>query len=233
MDFDAVKIGNRLRFRKVQTKLRGTVRGAGEMAELAVSLAFLGVTVVLCEATRRTAARLFPGDYWLYLLEAVSTFQLCLCTHELKLLGEAGQLEPPAGLTLSYTVTVIHILTFGGAFCNANGALESVYRRRSSAGAAAALIACQFVAAVGAQVAAASVWSMGLSDLHVRHQRFGFRCFDPLGGTVVEAAAVELVCAFTVQAAVLHLHKLDEKLRVPVVAAVITALVYAGWWKPS
>ncbi|XP_071369291.1 aquaporin-11-like [Centroberyx affinis] len=198
------------------------------MADFAVSLALLGATVLLCEATRRAAARLSPGDYWIYLLEAASTFQLCLCTHELKLLGESGQVEPPVGLTLTYTVTVIHILSFRGASCNPNGALESVYRGSASVKVAAVIIAGQFVAAVAAQFAAASVWSLGLSDLHLRHQRFGFRCFDPLGGTVVEAAAVELACAFTVQAAVLHVYKLDEKLRVHAIAAVITTLVYAG-----
>ncbi|KAM3868597.1 aquaporin-11-like [Diretmus argenteus] len=198
------------------------------MADLGVSVALLGAVVLLSEATRRAAARLLPGHYGLYLLEAASTFQLCSCTHELKLLGESGQVEPPVGLTLTYTMSVIHIFTFRGASCNPYGAVERVYRGNTGVKAAAAVIVCQFAVAVAAQFAAASVWSLGLSDLHVRHQRFGFRCFDPIGGTVVEAAAVELLCAFTVQAAVLHVHRLDEKLRVHAVAAVITFLVYAG-----
>lgn len=198
------------------------------MTDLYVSLAVLGAAVLLSEATRRTAARLSPGDYWIYLLEAASTFQLCSCTHELKLLGETAQLELPIGLALTYTITIIHLLTFRGATCNPTGALESVCRGTSSVKAAVVLIACQFGAAVAAQYFAVSVWSLGFSDVHIRHQRFGFRCFDPLGGTLLEAAAVELGCAFVVQAAVMHVHKLDEKLRAHFIAAVITAAVYTG-----
>ncbi|XP_047464003.1 aquaporin-11-like [Mugil cephalus] len=198
------------------------------MTDLWVSLAVLGAVVLLSEAARRTGARLFPGAYWIYLLEAASTFQLCCCTHELKLLGETTRLELPISLALTYTMTVIHLLTFREAACNPSGALESVCRGRSSVRAAAVLISCQFAAAVAAQSFAASVWSLGLSDVHTRHQRFGFRCFDPLGGTLLEAAAVELACAFVVQAAAMHVHRLDEKLRPHFFAAVITALVYTG-----
>ncbi len=198
------------------------------MTDLYASLAVLAAAVLLSEAVRRTAARLSPGDYWIYLLEAASTFQLCSCTHELKLLGETARLELPVSLSLTYTITVIHLITIRGATCNPSGALESVCRGTSSVKAAVVLIACQFGAAVAAQYFAVSVWSLGFSDVHIRHQRFGFRCFDPLGGTVLEAAAVELVCAFTVQAAAMHAHKLDEKLRDHFVAAVITAAVYAG-----
>ncbi|XP_028277411.1 aquaporin-11-like [Parambassis ranga] len=198
------------------------------MTDLWVSLSVLGAAVLLSEATRRTAARLSPAAYWLYLLEAASTFQLCCCTHELKLLGETARLELPVSLAITYTMTVIHLVTFAGATCNPSGVLESVCRGTSSVRAAVLLIACQFAAAVAAQFFAASVWSLSLSDIHTRHQRFGFRCFDPLGGTVLEAAAVELAGAFTVQTAAMHVHKVDEKLRVHLIAAVITALVYTG-----
>ncbi|XP_040907070.1 aquaporin-11-like [Toxotes jaculatrix] len=198
------------------------------MTDLGVSLAVLGAAVLLSEVSRRTAARLFPGAYWIYLLEAASTFQLCCCTHELKLLGETARLELPVSLTLTYTMTVVHLLTFRGAMCNPTGALESFCRGTSNGKAAAVLIACQFGAAVAAQFFAASVWSLGFSDIHLRHQKFGFRCFDPLGGTLLEAAAVELACAFIVQAAAMHVHKVDEKLRAHCIAAVITALVYTG-----
>ncbi|XP_035033741.2 aquaporin-11-like [Hippoglossus stenolepis] len=197
------------------------------MTDLWVSLAVLGVAVLLSELTRRTAA-LLPGASRVYLLEAASTFQLCGCCHELKLLGESGRLELPVGLTITYTMTVIHLLTFRGAACNPSGVLEGFCRGGSSGKAASVLILCQFGAAVAAQHFAAAVWSLGLSDLHLRHQKFGYRCFDPLGGTVLEAAAVELVCAFMVQAVAAHVHRVPEKLRVHCFAAVITVLVYAG-----
>ncbi|KAM4620129.1 aquaporin-11-like [Polymixia lowei] len=199
------------------------------MTDLVVSLALVVAIVLFCEAARRAVVRFNPRDYYgIYLLEGVSTFQLCACTHELKLVGEAGRVEPYVGLTLTYVITVIHVSTFRGASCNPNGALEKLYRGNVTAKGAAAFVACQFLAAVFAQFSAASAWTLGLSDLHVRHGKFGFKCFDPISGTLMEAAAVELACAFAIQAVVLHLHKLDEKFRVHAIAAAITSLVYAG-----
>ncbi|XP_015243376.1 PREDICTED: aquaporin-11-like [Cyprinodon variegatus] len=198
------------------------------MADLWVSLGVLAAAVLLCEAARCAAARLLRGVYWTYLLEAVSTFQLCCCTQELKLLGESIRLDLSTSLTLTYFVTFVHLSTFREATCNPAAALESFCRGASSVWEAALLISLQMGAAVAAQGWAATVWSLGLSDMHLRHQKFGFRCFDPLGGTPLEAAAVEMFCAFTVQAVATHIHRLDERLRVHCFAAVITALVYAG-----
>ncbi|KAF3705826.1 Aquaporin-11 [Channa argus] len=198
------------------------------MTDLWVSLAVLGVAVLLSEAVRRAAAGRLPGVYRIYVVEAASTFQLCCCTHELKLLGETARLDLPLSLTLTYIMVVIHISTFSGAMCNPTGVLESIYRRTNTVKTAIVLIACQFGAALAARYFAASMWSLALSDIHLRHKKLGFRCFDPLGGTVLESAAVELACAFTIQTVVMHIHKVDQKLRAHWIAAVITALVYAG-----
>ncbi|KAM9788694.1 aquaporin-11-like [Neosynchiropus ocellatus] len=198
------------------------------MADLWVSVSVLGVAVLLSEVIRRAAAQLSPSAVRICALEAASTFQLCCCTHELKLLGETARLELGVALTLTYLMTVVHLHTFREASCNPTAALERLCRGRSSGAAAAALVFCQFGAAVAARHFAAAVWSLGLSDVHLRHRRFGFRCFDPLGGTLVEAAAVELCCAFVVQAAALNIHRVGERLRAHAFAALITALVYAG-----
>ncbi|XP_068600724.1 aquaporin-11 [Brachionichthys hirsutus] len=192
------------------------------MTELLVSVGVLSVSVLLAEALRRAAARLPRGSPGTYLLEAACTFQVCCCSHELKLLGDARQLELPASLGLTFAVTLVHLLSFRGASCNPCGVLEGFCRGTRSPRAAALLIACQFAAALAARQFAASVWALGLSGLHVRHRRFGFRCFEPLGGTVLEAAAMELGCAFVMQAAAIN------ELRAPCVAAVVTLLVYTG-----
>ena len=198
------------------------------MGDLLVSAAVLGAVVLLSEATRRAAARLLPAGLRLSALEAASTFQLCSCTHELKLLADSSRLDAPLGLSLCFLMTVVHILSFREATCNPCAALERLVRGRSSLLAALVLVGLQFGAAVAAQSFASCVWSLGLSAVHAQHRRFGFRCFDPLGGSLLEAAAAELGCAFCVHAAAMHAHKLDEKLRVPFMAAVITALVYTG-----
>lgn len=200
------------------------------MIDLWVSLSVLVAAVLLSEATRRITSRLFARASWLYLLEAASTFQLCCCSQELKLLAEKANLKPQPliALTLTYTITVVHLTTFRGAACNPVGVLDRVYRGIISGRAAVVLIACQFAAALASQFFAASVWSLGLSDVHVRQQKFGTRCFDPVGGTLLEAAAAELVGAFIMQAVVLNLHKVDAKLRVFCIATLITTLSYAG-----
>ena len=203
------------------------------MSDLGVSIGLLACIVLCSEAMRRAARRLCSTeDYRVYLVEAVSTFQLCACTHELKLLAEMGSVASHVALTLTYTMTTVHIATFSGASCNPAGVLESLSRGTTSAGGAVACVCAQFAAAVVARFSAAAVWSLGLSELHTRYGELGYRCWDPLGGTVLQAAGVELACAFCVQAAVLHLHRLDARLRIHAVAAVITLLVYAGLLTP-
>ncbi|XP_034033569.1 aquaporin-11-like [Thalassophryne amazonica] len=204
------------------------VLGTGDWSDLCVSAAVLVSAVLLSEVIRRAAARLPRGAHQTYLLEAASTFQLCCCSHELKLLGDHGGLDPLLGPVLTYSISVTHLLTFAGASCNPCAALESVFRGSGSLAAAGGAIACQFGAAVGAQLFATCVWSLGLSDLHRGHRRFGFWCFDPLGGTLLEATAAELACAFTFQAALMHVHSLNPKVRVHALAVLITILVYSG-----
>ncbi|KAG7470933.1 hypothetical protein MATL_G00119200 [Megalops atlanticus] len=199
------------------------------MADLSVSLFLLALFVLLSEVTRRTATKLFAkSDFCIYLVEIISTFQLCACTHELKLLGEVGRIEPQIGLTLTYLISVVHAVTFHGAIGNPSGALEHVYRKSLTGKSALARIACQFFGAVVARSVIPYVWALGLSDLHLRHKLFGFKCISPINATLPKAAAVELACAFAVQTAVTHMQSLDEKYRAHAVAAVITALVYAG-----
>lgn len=153
---------------------------------------------VLSGACRRGASRFCRGVAGSFLLETADTFQLCSICQELKLLGDAARLGPWTEPGLCFAVTTTVTLDSGEGFPR------------------------KF--AVAAQHFAAFVWSLGLSDLHARHRRFGFRCFDPLGGTVVEAAA----CAFVFQAALMRVWDLKEQVRVPLVAATVTALVYAG-----
>ena len=198
------------------------------MADLGVSIGVIACVVFFSEAMRRAAKRLCPEDYRIYLLEAVSTFQLCACTHELKLLAEMGSVESHIALTITYTMTIVHISTFSGASCNPVSVLESLRRGTTSARGAAVIISGQFGAAIIARFSAAAVWSLGLSDLHSRYGMLGYRCFDPMGGTLLQAAGVELACAFCVQATVMNLHKLDARLRTHAVAAVISSLVYTG-----
>lgn len=220
-------VSQRLKPRTIPHK---ELRSAADMtADLTVSLSLLAGIVALSEATRRLLNRILTGTgLSLYAVELVSTFQLCCCTHELKLLSEVGGIEPRVALTLTYLAAVVHGLTFSGAIGNPCGALEHAYRTRTSGWCALRRIACQFAAAAAARAAVALIWGMGLSGLHVRHKLLGYRCISSIHAPLPKAATVELACAFAVQTAITHTRSMEEKYRVHAVAAVITSSVYAG-----
>nr|XP_046244254.1 aquaporin-11 [Scatophagus argus] len=198
-------------------------------ADVAVSLSVLAGIVALSALSRTLLSRaLADTGLSVYAVELVSTFQLCCCTHELKLLSDVGGIEPGLALTLTYLLAVIHGLTFSGAIGNPSGALEHVYHAKLSGGCALRRIACQFAAAAAARAALPVVWGVGLSDLHVRHRMLGYRCISAIQAPLPKATAVELACAFAVQTAVTHTRSVEEKYRVHAVAAVIATVVYAG-----
>ncbi|XP_029964225.1 aquaporin-11 [Salarias fasciatus] len=198
-------------------------------ADVAVSLSLLAGVVALSEASRALLSRtLAHTGLRVYAAELVSTFQLCCCTHELKMLSEVGGVEPRLALTLTYVASVVHGLTFRGAIGNPSGALEHAYRARLSGGCALKRIACQFAAAAAARVAAPLVWGLGLSGVHARLKLGGFRCDSLVHAPLHEAAAVELACAFVVQTVITHTREVEEKYRVHAVAAAITSVVHAG-----
>uniref|UniRef100_A0A673BYA7 Aquaporin n=1 Tax=Sphaeramia orbicularis TaxID=375764 RepID=A0A673BYA7_9TELE len=198
-------------------------------ADVAVSVWVLAGVVALSDAGRRLLLRASADcGRAAYAVELVSTFQLCCCTHELKLLSEVGGVEPRLALTLTYLASVVHGFTFRGAIGNPTGALEHAYRERLTRGCALRRIACQFAAAAAARAAMRMVWGVGLSALHVRHKDLGYQCTSPIRASVLTATAVEMMCAFAVQSAITHTRSVEEKYRVHAVAAVITTVVYAG-----
>ncbi|CAN9493050.1 unnamed protein product [Ophioblennius macclurei] len=198
--------------------------------DAAVSVALLAGLVALCEASRTLLSRALARAPTLSACaaELVSTFQLCCCTRELKMLSEVGGVEPRLALTLTYVASVVHAFTFRGAVGNPCGALEHAHRARLPRGCALRRIACQFAAAAAARVAVPLVWALGLSGVHARHALRGFRCVSPVHAPLYVAAAAELACAFAVQTVITHTRQVEQKYRVHAVAAVITWVVYAG-----
>ncbi|CAL8363604.1 unnamed protein product [Merluccius merluccius] len=194
--------------------------------DVAVSVCVLVAVVLLCEATRALLRR--SARSAVHAEEFVSTLQLCCCAHELRLLAEGGRAEPRLSLALTYLACTAHGLTFGGALGNACSVLERACGKRLACACALRRIACQLAAACAARALLPRVWALGLSDLHVRHERLGFQCVSQIRAPLAHAAAVEFAGAFCVQSAISRTHALEEKYRVHAIAAVTTALVYAG-----
>ncbi|XP_053356564.1 aquaporin-11 [Clarias gariepinus] len=194
-------------------------------ADMAVSLCVLLLVVFTCEIARS----LLCGerrDYSVYVAEIISTVQLCACSHELKLLSEDA---PEIALILIYVISVVHALTFRGATGNPSALFERYCCGSLSGACALWRTACQLVAATATGLAMQRVWAFGFSDLHARHARSGFACASPIEHVrLLEAVAVELACAFSVHATATLTRGVEEKYRVHAVAAVITAVVYAG-----
>ncbi|XP_029537487.1 aquaporin-11-like [Oncorhynchus nerka] len=212
------------------------------MSGVVVSLCLLAVFVLLCELSRRILTKLLaPRGLCLsavYAVELVSTLQLCICNLELRLLGEVGRLQPQFCLSLTYLASVVHGLTFHGALGNPCSTLEYTYRGRLTARSGVLRMVCQFMAASVARTMLQGLWTLGLSDLHLRHTLQGSQCISPihtdthtslvLPGPLVTAAAVELAGAFAMQTAFTHTHTMDQRYRVHAIAALTATLTYAG-----
>ncbi|KAK1147732.1 aquaporin-12-like [Acipenser oxyrinchus oxyrinchus] len=194
------------------------------------SIACLAVIVFFCEVARRVVLKITSKRYYEGLLmEIISTFQLCACTHELKLLGDYGIVDQQIGLTLTYVMTVVHLLTFRTATSNPSASLEQIYRRKLSVKSAILRIACQFLSAAVAKLVMHFTWSFAFSELHLRHSRTGLECVSGLHtSSVYNGAAVEFCCAFAVHSAVIKIQQLKAKYRVCFIAGVITFVVFAG-----
>lgn len=206
-----------------------TVSGTAESADVAVSLGVLAGVLLMSDMSRRLLGRAFArSGLEVYAVEIVSTLQLCCCKHELRMLSVAGRVERGFALTLTYVAAVVHGLTFGGAIGNPAGTLVHIYHRRLALGPALWRVVCQFAAATAARAVVRLVWSLGLSGMHVSHRAHGYECTSPIHVPLLAAVTVELACTFTVQTAITHTRKLEEKYRVHAVAAVITTAVYAG-----
>nr|AWF71604.1 aquaporin 11 [Clarias batrachus] len=195
------------------------------MAVLVVSLYVLLLVVITCEIARKLLCRERRG-YEVYVAEIISTVQLCACSHELQLLSDDA---PEIALTLTYVISVVHARTFRSAAGNPGAVLERYWCGSLSGACALRRIACQLAAAAAAGLGMQRAWAFELSDLHARHARSGFACASPIEHVgLLEAVAVELGCAFAVHAAATLTRGVEEKYRVHAVAAVITAVVYAG-----
>ncbi|NXS08554.1 AQP11 protein, partial [Neodrepanis coruscans] len=180
--------------------------------------------VGLCRRLARRRLRSRPRLF-AFLLEMLSTFQVCACTSELSLLGSVEP-KPHTALTLTYGFTVLHGLTLAGSTCNPCGTLQPMWGGGTSLRMVGIKIAAQFVAAVLARVFMHFVWSLELAEPH-----FGAlsqSCSSPIQTTETQAFCIELLFSVVFQLAVLRAESVNPKYRVHLIALLITMLVYAG-----
>ncbi|NXJ66677.1 AQP11 protein, partial [Rostratula benghalensis] len=160
-----------------------------------------------------------------FLLEMLSTFQICACTNELCLLGNTEP-KPHTGLTLTYGFTVLHGLTLPGSTCNPCGTLQPMWGGGTSLKMGGLKIGAQFVAAVLARVFMHSLWSLEMAEPHFGALWQG--CSNPMQTTELQAFCIELLFSVVFQLTVLRAESINPKYKVHLLALLITMLVYAG-----
>ncbi|XP_067389381.1 aquaporin-11 isoform X2 [Emydura macquarii macquarii] len=160
-----------------------------------------------------------------FLLEMLSTFQICACTNELRLLANV-QPKPHVALTLTYIFTVLHGLTLPGSTCNPCGTLQHILDGGISVKQGGLKIAAQFFGAMLARIYMHHIWSLGITKVHSEALAQG--CSEPIQTTETQAFCIELLFSAVFQLTILQFESVKPRLRVHLVALLITMLVYGG-----
>lgn len=161
-----------------------------------------------------------------FVLEFLATFQLCFCTLELQLLGEQEPAHPTWSLTLTYFFSLVHGLTLVGTASNPCGVMMQMMLGGMSPETGAMRLLAQLMAALGSRYCIGALWSLGLTRYHVGERTFA--CRNPMHVDLPKAVVVEAICSFIFHSALLHFQEVGTKLRIHMLAALITFLVYAG-----
>lgn len=188
----------------------------------------LMLTVVLSVALARGLLRRHvhgPAAH-AFVLEGLATFQLCFCTHELQLMGEQEPGHPTWPLTLTYFFSLVHGLTLAGTSSNPCGVMMQLLLGEMAPEAGAARLLAQLVAALGSRYCVGALWGLGLTGYHVGERSLA--CRNPIHVDLPKAVVVEAICSFIFHSVLLHCQEVRAKLRIHMLAALITFLVYAG-----
>lgn len=161
-----------------------------------------------------------------FVLEFLATFQLCCCTHELQLLSEQEPAHPTWALTLIYFFSLVHGLTLVGTSSNPCGVMMQMMLGGMTPEIGAMRLLAQLIGALCSRYCIGALWSLGLTRYHVSER--GFACRNPIQVDLPKAVITEAICSFIFHSALLHFEEVRTKLRIHLLAALITFLVYSG-----
>nr|XP_060622781.1 aquaporin-12-like [Anolis sagrei ordinatus] len=203
------------------------------MAGLNVSIAFFFFTLGLCEALRKLSKRIFPP--WMYtclVAEILSSFQMCACCLELKMLREIGPwgggFGPDVNLTLLFLLFLVHGASFDGASANPSVSVQEYLALDSSFGATVTKVLAQFLGMEAASIFTKQYWSKELTEFHMIQNLIARSCSSSLGTSASHGIFVEAMCSFFFHLVILRFQKSSSMYRIPIVALTVTALTYAA-----
>ncbi|XP_075402447.1 aquaporin-11 [Tenrec ecaudatus] len=188
----------------------------------------LMLLVVLSVGLARALARrqLHSRKVHAFVLELLATFQICCCTHELQLLGEQDPGHPTWPLTLIYFFSLVHGLTLTGTASNPCSVMMQLMLGGLSPETGALSLLAELIGALSSRYCIGALWSLGLTKYHVSDR--SLVCRNPIHVDLPQAAIIETLCSFIFHSALLHSQETRAELRIHLLAALITFLVFAG-----
>ncbi|XP_020642072.3 aquaporin-12 [Pogona vitticeps] len=203
------------------------------MAGLNISIAFFFSIVILCEATRKISKRIFPLKMYFCLAgELTSSFQMCACFLELKMLREigpwSGGFGPDVSLTLLFLLFLVHGACFDGTSANPCVSVQEFLTLESSLWVTLAKLLSQFMGMEAACVFTKQYWSRELTDFHTIQNLIAQDCTSSLSASVSHGIFVEALCSFLFHLVTLRFQASFPMHRVPIVALTVTALTYTA-----
>lgn len=208
--------------RELWPEVQDTCTSLGLMLSIVLSVAL--ARVVLRRQMHRPMAHIF-------ILEFLATFQLCFCTHELQVLSEQEPAHPTWPLTLVYFFSLVHGVTLVGTSSNPCGVMMQMILGGMSPEIGAMRLLAQLIGALCSRYCIGALWSLGLTRYHVSER--SLTCRNPIHVDLPKAFVIEAICSFIFHSALLHFQEVRTKLRIHLLAALVTFLVYAGLLFPQ
>ncbi|XP_062983363.1 aquaporin-11 isoform X2 [Elgaria multicarinata webbii] len=199
---------------------------------MAVSEAYVSLLVMagtmMAMAGCRQAARHFihrKPHTLCFFLELMGAFQICACTHELRLLAYLPP-QPHVALALTYILTVLHGLTLPDSINNPCSSFQLLCKSKIMMNTWLLQTSAQFTGAVLANIYIKLIWILGIIPVHL--WALAENCSNPIQTTIANAFILELLFSFLVHLTLLQFESTNHKIKVHLIALLITALVYTG-----
>ncbi|NP_001088119.1 aquaporin 12A S homeolog precursor [Xenopus laevis] len=203
------------------------------MAGLNILVAFFASTVALCQLLRWASRRFLPDRlYQCTASELASSFQLCACCLELRMLLEIGMwgggYGPDVVTTLLFLLFVAHGFTFNKASGNSAVSLQDFLLRDSPLLDTVAKLLAQYMGMEAAKVLTKQYWALELTEFHMIQNLMAQDCSSSLQTSVAHGVFVEGLCALCFHLVILRFKSTRLIYRVPIVALTVSLLSYTA-----
>ncbi|KAK2906582.1 hypothetical protein Q8A67_005567 [Cirrhinus molitorella] len=169
---------------------------------------------------------------WTFLTEFVAAFALAACRLEVDTIAEVGQfagaLGPDVAITMLFISITVHAVVMQGVSGNPSVSLMGLLMKDTGARAALLCVAAQILGAYVALLVAGKYWQMEFTDMHMIKNLMMSECSTSLRVSALQGVLTEALGALTFHLVYLVLNNRTQLLRIPIFAALLTFIAYAG-----